>query len=601
MKARFINNTHHSFNRRTALFATTIIIIILVLAAWLLHNMGQRAQKSADTLVRLEVRQYYTVSFNDKPAFYFTGFNTDSTMRGISATKDSIRVIPQYQQGRFYNAISVLPSCLGRIRTSMPAVKTNPNNIKWKGNARLLANKQQTAMDSILRVANHELDELGYYMRVHSVIDEGYHIVANYKNRLDSTTHRLTAIQALLEKNKNSRISISLVNEYTAIYITDSGKTKREACELERMDGKDVYLRLLSHKTPSTARLFLWPWEKPRNAKPWHVKNGYCEATDSLGRYIYGIFDSDTLRSAIRFDSAGVYVGEVNRYGIANGHGLYRGYDGSYYEGNWTNDERENWGFALNPHKPMRAGEWQHDVYKGEVLTYTSNRIYGIDISKYQHEKGKNRYSIDWSNLRITHLGSRSQKRIKGSVDYPVRFVFIKSTEGATLRNAYSHADYVGARSHGLHVGAYHFFSLRSRGSDQARFFLRNSSFKKGDLPPVLDVEPTKKQIEACGGVNVMWTNIKAWLRTVEQQTGTRPILYVSQIFVNRYLPLAPDVKKNYPVWIARYGQYKPDIRLAIWQLCEDGKVRGIHGLVDINVFNGYNDEFSQFLKTGIQ
>lgn len=87
MKARFINNTHHSFNRRTALFATTIIIIILVLAAWLLHNMGQRAQKSADTLVRLEVRQYYTVSFNDKPAFYFTGFNTDSTMRGISATK----------------------------------------------------------------------------------------------------------------------------------------------------------------------------------------------------------------------------------------------------------------------------------------------------------------------------------------------------------------------------------------------------------------------------------------------------------------------------------------------------------------------------------
>lgn len=120
-------------------------------------------------------------------------------------------------------------------------------------------------------------------------------------------------------------------------------------------------------------------------------------------------------------------------------------------------------------------------------------------------------------------------------------------------------------------------------------------------MPPVLDVEPTKKQIEACGGVSVMWTNIKAWLRTVEQHTGTRPILYVSQIFVNRYLPLAPDVKKNYPVWIARYGQYKPDIRLAIWQLCEDGKVNGIHGFVDINVFNGYNDEFSQFMKTGIQ
>ena len=597
----FKSNIHHSYSRRIALVSTTILIVLLTLAAWCLYSMGQRAQKSAESLVRLEVRQYYVVSFNGKAAFYFTGFNTDSTMRGISSAKDSLHVIPQYQQGRFYNDFPILPTCLGRIRTKIPAVKTNPNHIKWKGNARLLIGKQQVALDSILRTANHELDELGYYMRVHSVIDEGYHIVARYKSRLDSTTNRLTSIRSLMKKNEKSRISISLINEYTAIYVTENGKTKREACELESTKGQNVFLRLISHTTPATARLFLWPWDELRKAKPWHVKNGYCETTDTLGRYIYGIFDADTLRSAIRFDSAGIYIGEVNRYGIANGHGRYRAYDGSYYEGNWTNDKRENWGFALSPHRPMRSGEWKQDVYKGEILTYTSNRIYGIDISKYQHEKGKHRYGIDWSNLRITHLGSKSRKRIQGSVDYPVRFVFIKSTEGATICNPYFRADYRGARQHGLHVGAYHFFSLRSRGSDQARFFLRNSRFQKGDMPPVLDVEPTKKQIEACGGVSVMWTNIKAWLRTVEQHTGTRPILYVSQMFVNRYLPLAPDVKKNYPVWIARYGQYKPDIRLAIWQLCEDGKVNGIHGFVDINVFNGYNDEFSQFMKTGIQ
>ena len=76
-----------------------------------------------------------------------------------------------------------------------------------------------------------------------------------------------------------------------------------------------------------------------------------------------------------------------------------------------------------------------------------------------------------------------------------------------------------------------------------------------------------------------------------------KPILYVNQTFVNRYLPEAPDIKRNYRVWIARYGDYKPDVRLAFWQLCPDGRVSGITGNVDINVFNGYRDKFDDFLK----
>ena len=74
-------------------------------------------------------------------------------------------------------------------------------------------------------------------------------------------------------------------------------------------------------------------------------------------------------------------------------------------------------------------------------------------------------------------------------------------------------------------------------------------------------------------------------------------MLYISQSFVNKYLPLAPDIRENYQVWIARYGEYKPDVQLVYWQLCPDGRVKGIHGEVDINVFNGYKDEFEKFKK----
>jgi lysozyme len=89
-----------------------------------------------------------------------------------------------------------------------------------------------------------------------------------------------------------------------------------------------------------------------------------------------------------------------------------------------------------------------------------------------------------------------------------------------------------------------------------------------------------------------MWQNVRTWLRTVEHRTGKRPILYISQTFVNRYLDSAPDIKHSYPIWIARYGEYKPDIKLKIWQLAPDGRVDGIYGAVDINVFNGYKIEF---------
>jgi lysozyme len=61
----------------------------------------------------------------------------------------------------------------------------------------------------------------------------------------------------------------------------------------------------------------------------------------------------------------------------------------------------------------------------------------------------------------------------------------------------------------------------------------------------------------------------------------------------------ATDIKKKYNVWIARYGEYKPDVKLVYWQLSSTGKVQGITGDVDINVFNGYQGQFAEFVRTG--
>ena len=324
---------------------------------------------------------------------------------------------------------------------------------------------------------------------------------------------------------------------------------------------------------------------------------GYGTTADTAGREVTAIWAADTIVYGAVSDSSGTYLGEFDRRNAAHGHGIYNGRDGSWYDGAWRSGRRTGFGVGVTAGCKVQAGEWEADRYRGERMTYTAERIYGIDISRYQHGTGRKRYGIDWKKLRIIHLGDISRKKVDGQVDYPVSFVYIKSTEGTNVRNPYFKTDYLQARKHGIPVGAYHFFSPYSDAARQARYFISRSLFKSGDLPPVLDVEPTAAQIRLMGGTEAMFGRIRTWLGIVSKHTGVRPILYVSQQFVNKYLPSAPDLTHDYPVWIARYGEYRPEVRLAIWQLCPDGRVSGIRGEVDINVFNGYHDRFNQFIK----
>lgn len=344
--------------------------------------------------------------------------------------------------------------------------------------------------------------------------------------------------------------------------------------------------------------------------------------TDSLGRKIIGQWNADTLVSGKRIDPLGIYTGKMNQKGQAEGHGVYQSLNGDYYDGHWINDKRSIFGFAVTAANGLKIGEWRENKFLGERVVYTSDRIYGIDISKYQHETTTfvtkrvrvkvhnkrvlrmvkrpvvHRHAINWDKVRITHLGTLSKKKVNGEADYPISFVYVKSTEGTSIRNAYYANDCKQIRKRGMHAGAYHFFSLTSSPAAQARYFLKNTSFQTGDFPPVLDVEPSDKQIASIGGGEVLFDRIRIWMNIVEQQTGVKPILYVSQMFVNQYLSKAPDIKNNYMVWIARYGEYKPDVKLIYWQLCPDGTVNGIRSQVDINVFNGYSTQYDEFVRT---
>lgn len=314
------------------------------------------------------------------------------------------------------------------------------------------------------------------------------------------------------------------------------------------------------------------------------------------GSFIIGVWQADTLASGVRIDTTGIYAGQFDRYLQAHGHGSCRSLDGSYYEGHFERDQRNGFGFSVSP-RNLLAGIWKNDRFLGERMRYTSDRIYGIDISRYQHEQGRKRFPIDWEKMRITSFGQKARQNIIGKVDYPVSFVYIKATEGISIHNRYYASDCAAARKQGIRVGAYHFFSTKQDGRMQANYFLSQAVMHNGDLPPMLDIEPSDVLIKQMGGIERLFNEIREWIEIVEKRTGAHPLLYMNQRFVRKYLDEAPDLKNNYLVWIARYGEYKPDVHLALWQLSADGRVSGIRGEVDINVFNGYDGQWNEFLQ----
>ena len=192
--------------------------------------------------------------------------------------------------------------------------------------------------------------------------------------------------------------------------------------------------------------------------------------------------------------------------------------------------------------------------------------IHGIDISHHQGE-------IDWEVLRNN-----------GMIDkYPVRFVMIKATEGASTLDRRFKENFHQAREYGFVRGAYHFWSTTSSGRAQAEYFLSNVQLEEGDLPPVLDVERKPKTQTT----EEFKESVLTWLRLVERHYGVKPIIYTYYKFKMAYL--SDSVFDAYPYWIAHYYVDKVEYKgkWKFWQHTDCGRLPGIKGYVDFDIYNG--------------
>ncbi len=202
------------------------------------------------------------------------------------------------------------------------------------------------------------------------------------------------------------------------------------------------------------------------------------------------------------------------------------------------------------------------DVRNYQVLSKYPEKIFGCDVSQYQ---GK----IDWEQVRFVEN------------DFPLGFVFIRATIGNDkVDEAF---DYNWKNAHKKFIcGAYHYYRPNENSLEQANHFIKNVRLRKGDLPPILDIESMPKE----QSIDSLKVGLKRWLEKVDAHYKIKPIIYTNEKFYNTFLK---EDFQEYTFWIANYNFFVEDIQdeWLFWQFTESATVPGIEGNVDLNIYNG--------------
>lgn len=212
-----------------------------------------------------------------------------------------------------------------------------------------------------------------------------------------------------------------------------------------------------------------------------------------------------------------------------------------------------------------------------------ATRLFGIDVSLHQGV-------IDWT--RVANAG--------------VKYTFLKASEASTFKDRRFQSNRVGSANAGIPSGGYHFFRPNAPVDRQINNFVGSiGSMRKGELPPVLDLEVPESWRNLSLNQRVKIT--RQWLDGVEAALGVKPIIYLSSSFAGDVLGGSSQKwLQDYILWLAHYTRaanprtpepWKSSSGWTFWQYSETGRVDGISDrFVDLNRFNGTDADLQRLL-----
>ena len=202
------------------------------------------------------------------------------------------------------------------------------------------------------------------------------------------------------------------------------------------------------------------------------------------------------------------------------------------------------------------------------LLLQNVHSMPGVDVSSFQGD-------IDWRAVK------------NSGIEFAiVRLGYRGYSSGKLVRDDYAVRNLEGAREAGLKVGAY-FFSqaLNTREADEEIAFMMDvlDGFLP-DMPLILDWEiPTADARTAKMDARTL-TDIQLHFCKTIKDKGYEPMVYFNW-YQSEHLYYLSELE-DYPFWLALYqDRMTYPWKVEMWQYTCTGRVPGIRGDVDINVY----------------
>lgn len=212
-----------------------------------------------------------------------------------------------------------------------------------------------------------------------------------------------------------------------------------------------------------------------------------------------------------------------------------------------------------------------YEIYLYKFMGHHFYPVQGIDVS---HHRGE----IDWQKVKKNNFS----------------FVYIKSTEGSGFRDKHFVQNWQQAKSIGLVVGAYHFYSFCSDPALQANNFISVVPRASISLPPAIDLEFSGNCNRRPSPYKLV-RDLDLFVSILEGHYNRTPLIYFTRNFYDVY---GKSLNKYQNRWISSVRN-KPDYsQWTFWQHSVWGRVSGINGNTDLNVFNGSSMEFYLYSRS---
>lgn len=178
----------------------------------------------------------------------------------------------------------------------------------------------------------------------------------------------------------------------------------------------------------------------------------------------------------------------------------------------------------------------------------------------------------------------------QGDIDFEqvaasgIEVVYIRSSLGGGFIDPYFEQNYQRARAAGLKIGFYHYVTARTAAQAryQAQFFVHVIQGKDFDCRLAMDFEDLTNLSAAEANTIGL-----AFIQAVEEISGKEAVVYSNTYDAGAVFGGALT---DYPLWAASYGVSQPSSAVnwsswAGWQYTDQGRVGGISGYVDRDIF----------------